>query len=271
MRNYLVNLGIVGGIVLLGLARADAQVVVTNPDAAGQKTQQSTTESLPPGEYVGKLLSVSPSSNSLTFQVTLHRRVLKNPDGPTRTFEEITNDLDNGVARIGQVQRDAVMSRSLAEYQRKRAEADKATAKFQQGLQKQLTELQDQHFTPQPVEWVTLSERKDVPLTTAKGVKVRVRDLPTIDDDGRVRTKFTAEEIRKLKGDEPDQPGYNGKLRDLSPGQFVRLTVAPKAAAPAAENKGEDQTRVSRTPAIEVTAITVITREQAILHEAGQQ
>jgi hypothetical protein len=269
MRSSVVSLGIVSSVLFVGLARADAQIIVTNQDQNGSKSQATSTESLPPGNYVGKLLSVSPSTNSLVVQVTVHRKVLKNPDGPTRTFEQITNDLGNDTDRIGQVQRDAVMSRSLAEYQRKRQEADKATAKFQKGLQKQLEQLQDQHFTPQPVEYVTLSEHKDVPLTTAKDVKVRLRELPSIDDDGRVRSKYTAEELRKLKGDDPDQPGYNGKLKNLSPGEFVRITVTPKQAAPPAENKSEEASRESRTNIMEVTSITVITREQAILSEAG--
>jgi hypothetical protein len=269
MRSGVVSLAVVG-IVLFGLGRAPAQVVVTNPDQPAPKTQSNADEPLPPGEYVGKLLSVNAGANSLVVQVTLHHQVLKNPDGPTRTFEQITNDLGTDVAGIGQVQRNAVMSRSLAEYQRARQEADKATAKFQQGLQKQLNELQAQHFAPQPVEYLTLTERKDARLTTAKDVKVRLRELPTIDDDGRVKTKFTAEEIRKLKGDDPDQPGYNGKLRNLTPGQFVRVTVAPKPAPPRTEDAGDNAIRQGRQNTTEVTAIVVITREQATLNDAGR-
>jgi hypothetical protein len=268
MRSGVVSLAIVGS-VLLGLGHANAQVVETNPDQTGPKTQQ-TTDTLPPGEYVGKLLSVNPGGNSLVLQVTLHRKVLKNPDGPARTFEQISNDIDKDTDRIGKVQRDAVISRSMAEYQRKRQEADKETSKFQQGLQKQLTQLQDQHFNPQPVEYVTLSERKDTHLTTAKEVKVRLRELPSIEDDGRVRNKYTAEEIRKLKGDDPDQAGYNGKLRNLSPGEFVRVTVAPKPVVVASDDKGEEVNRQNRANATEVTAINVITREQAVLSEAGR-
>jgi hypothetical protein len=269
MRSGVVSLAIVGSI-LLGLGHANAQVIETNPDQTGPKTQQTTTETLPPGEYVGKLLSVNASRNSVVLQVTIHRKVLKNPDGPARTFEQISNDIDKDTDRIGKVQRDAVISRSLAEYQRKRQEADKETSKFQQGLQKQLNQLQDQHFNPQPVEYVTLSERKDAQLTTAKDVKVRLRELPTIDDDGRVRTKYTADEVRKLKGDDPDQPGYNGKLRNLNPGEFVRVTVAPKQVVVASDDKGEEVKRQNRANATEVTAIIVITREQAVLNEASR-
>jgi hypothetical protein len=269
MRSGVVNLAIVGS-VLLGFGHANAQIVVTSPDQTEPKTQQTSTETLPPGEYVGKLLSVNPGGNSLVLQVTLHRKVLKNPDGPARTFEQISNDIDKDTDRIGKVQRDAVISRSMAEYQRKRQEADKETAKYQQGLQKQLNQLQDQHFNPQPVEYVTLSERKDAQLTTAKDVKVRLRELPSIDDDGRVRTKYTADEVRKLKGDEPDQPGYNGKLRNLNPGEFVRVTVAPKLVVLASDDSGEQVTRKKQANATEVTAIIVITREQATLSEAGR-
>jgi hypothetical protein len=270
MRSSVVSLAIAAS-VLLGLGHAHAQVVVTNPDQTGTKTQSNGAEPLPPGEYVGKLLSVNAGSNSLVVQVTLHHRILKNPDGPTRTFEQITNDLGNDVDRIGAVQRNAVMSRSLAEYQRARQEADKATAKFQKGLQKQLDELQAQHFTPQPVEFVTLTERKDAQLTTAKDVKVRLRELPTIEEDGRVKASYTAEEIRKLKGDNPDQPGYNGKLRNLTPGEFVRITVAPKPAPPPRiEGAADDAPAPSRPTATEVSAITVITREQAVLAEAAR-
>jgi hypothetical protein len=249
MRTFFFSLGILGGVFLLATARAD------QPGDA-QKPQPAVAESLQPGEYVGRLGSVNAKGNEIVLQLPTQRQVLKNPSGPTRTFDQIVQDVGKETTQIGQLDRNTVISSSLAEYKRKQEEHDKAVAKFQKNLPKQLNEFQQQLENPQPVEYVTLTERKDVPLTTAKDVKVRVRDLPTIDEDGHVHHSYSSTELRALKGKEPNEPGFDGKLRNLNAGEYVRVTLSPKLA----EKKGEDANQPPRT---EVTSIVVISKDQA--------
>ncbi len=258
MHQSIVTLGVLGGVFLLGAARADRPPEVATASKTTPNTQLIASESLAPGDYVGRIVSVNATGNALVLQMTTQRQVLKNPDGPTRTFDQIVQEEEQ---KVGRAVQDAVISRSPADYERKRQEAARAVAQFQKALPKQLNQLQQQLDNPQPVEYVTLSERKEVPLPTAKGVKVRLRDLPTIDADGLVR-KYTADDIKQLKGKEPNQPGFDGKLSDLKPGEYVRVTLAPKAAV---EPKVIADTAVAKpvAEALEITAIVVIGKDQA--------
>jgi hypothetical protein len=249
MRTFAISLGILGGVFLVGSARAD------QPGDA-PKPQSAAKDSLTAGEYVGRLVSVNAKGNELILQIATQRQVLKNPDGPTRTADQIVQDVSKDISKIGLLDRNAVGGRSLAEYQRNQAAQAKAVAEFQKALPKQCDQLLQQQQNPQAVEYITLTEQKDVPLTTAKEVKIRIRDLPTIDEDGHVRLNYSAEELRVLMGKDPDRPGYDGKLSNLKKGDYVRVTLAPKSTDKKDEN-------AAQKPLTEVTAVVVISKEQA--------
>ena len=217
MRTFFVSLGVIGSVFLLGTIRADPPARGTTPENAPANTQQ-TTEKLPPGDYVGRLVGVDARANTLVLRITTQRRVLKNPDGPTRTFDQIVQDTTKEERKIGQLYQDGAISRSMADYQRKQKEINKAVADFQQkSLPKQLDDMAQQQANPQPVEYVTLTERKDAKLSTAADLTIRLPEPPSFDDEGNVK-KYTAEDLRKLKGKEPFEPGYDGKLRNLHAG-----------------------------------------------------
>ena len=72
-----------------------------------------------------------------------------------------------------------------------------------------------------------------------------------------------AEEIRAHKGKDPYLPGFDGKLRDLNTGGYVRVTVVAKTI----DKKGEDAVAPSRT---EVAVIVVLTKEQAEKAQAAR-
>jgi len=262
MRTIVVSLGLLGSVLLIGEIRADSPARGTTPENAPPTTQQ-TTEKLPPGEYVGRLVGVDARANTLVLRITTQRRVLKNPDGPTRTFDQIVQDTTKEEQKIGQLYQDAVISRSMADFQRKQKEINKAVSEFQQkSLPKQLNDMAQQQMNPQPVEYVTLTERKDAKLTAVGDVKIRLREPPSFDDDGNVK-KYSAEELRKLKGKEPFEPGYDGKLRNLRSGDYVRVIVTAKAPTSTAEKKADQPNGATVPPTTEVTAVTIITQEQA--------
>ncbi len=252
----------------LGAVRADDVNGRPRTDQAAQPAKTDSVASLPPGDYVGRLLTINPEANTIVLQKTTQRQVLKNPDGPTQSAEQLKENIENGEVKIGKMYTDSVISRSPQEYERKRQETQQAVTKFQTGLQKKLDQMYQQIDNPQPIEYVTITERKDISLAAKANVHVRLRDLPTIDDDGRVHSTWTAEEIRKLKGKEPFEPGYNGKLRDLFPGDYVRVTIEPAAATKPGENKAEE---AKTTGPNVVTNIAVITKEQAERFQAGRR
>jgi hypothetical protein len=253
----------------LSAVRADDVNGRPRTDQAPQPARTDSVTSLPAGDYVGRLLTVNPEANTIVLQTTTQRQVLKNPNGPTRTADQIADDINTGEQKIGKMYTDSAISRSPQEYERKRQETQAAVTKFQLGLQKKLDQMYQQIDNPQPIEYVTLTERKDISLAAKANVHVRLRDLPTIDDSGNVHSTWTAEEIRKLKGKEPFEPGYDGKLRDLMPGDFVRITVAPAAAAKPGEKKTEEAKTAG--PANVVTNIAVITKDQAERFQAKRQ
>jgi hypothetical protein len=76
----------------------------------------------------------------------------------------------------------------------------------------------------------TVSEHKDFDLQSTPGVAVRYLELPDQYDDKGNLKKYTAVELKELKGKNPDLPGYAADFDKLAPGQTVRVTLArPKA------------------------------------------
>ena len=96
-------------------------------------------------------------------------------------------------------------------------------------------------------------QTKNVEYTTVDDVKVRLEEPPTaFDDKGKVK-KWTAKELRELKGNpkDPDYklPGYPGAFSDIHQGSMVTITPVksrnaahhtgpkPKDADPAADKE----------------------------------
>ena len=127
MRTVFVSLGLLGGVFLTGQIRADQPARGPTPEHAPATTQQ-TTANLPPGDYVGRLVGVDAEANTLILRITTQRRVLKNPDGPARTFDEIVQDTTKEEQKIGQLYQGAAISRSMADYQRKQKDINKAVS-----------------------------------------------------------------------------------------------------------------------------------------------
>jgi pentapeptide MXKDX repeat protein len=73
-------------------------------------------------------------------------------------------------------------------------------------------------------------ENKEVEYPTLEDVKVRLLAPPvTFDEDGKIK-KYTAEELKKLKGD-ASLPGYPSEFGSLHSGQMVTITMMRKKDA----------------------------------------
>jgi hypothetical protein len=71
----------------------------------------------------------------------------------------------------------------------------------------------------------------DYICTPADDVVVRRYRLPTRDESGQPK-KYTAEELKELKGDDPKLIGYNASYSDLQVGQTCRVTLCRKRVDP---------------------------------------
>jgi hypothetical protein len=76
----------------------------------------------------------------------------------------------------------------------------------------------------------TISEHKDFDLQSTADVTVRYQDPPAQYDDKGYLKKYTAAELKEMKGKDSNLPGYAADFDKLAPGQTVRVTLAkPKA------------------------------------------
>lgn len=90
-------------------------------------------------------------------------------------------------------------------------------------------------------------------------VVVRTMQLPPKFDDKGKPTKYTAEEMKELKGDKPGLPGYVSDYDSLKPGQLVTVTFGKKKPAP--KEKGDDAKPADNTP--RVTKIVILAQGEA--------
>jgi hypothetical protein len=87
--------------------------------------------------------------------------------------------------------------------------------------------------------------RKDFDLRAIDEVKVRVMQPPVeYDDQGNVK-KYTAKELKELKGKDRKLPGYTSSWDQVADGQTVTVYLKPRTKKPAKEkDKDKDSNEV---------------------------
>jgi hypothetical protein len=93
-----------------------------------------------------------------------------------------------------------------------------------QGAQRTILQNQANLYTLHP---------KDFELQTTEDLKVRLNNPPPkFDDKGKIK-KYTAKELKEMKGPDPKLPGYSGEFSDLQTEQIIQVTlVRPKGEKP---------------------------------------
>jgi hypothetical protein len=98
--------------------------------------------------------------------------------------------------------------------------------------------------------------RKPFVLDVADEVEVRMMEMPlAFDDMGRPR-KHTPEEVKELKGDNPNIPGYRSDYERLRVGQIVDVSFRPLQPASAPDPGRDTPGKVDNSP--RVTLIVVL-------------
>jgi hypothetical protein len=110
-------------------------------------------------------------------------------------------------------------------------------------------------FTGNPQNPYKMEEKqKDWPLKLAEDVKVRTLVLPEAFDDKGYPRRYTAEELKELKGP-GNLPGYTAAVGDLKAGQFLRVYLVRKvAAAPAKDAKEKTPPAAPEVSLVVITA-----------------
>lgn len=70
--------------------------------------------------------------------------------------------------------------------------------------------------------------RQDVKVMTTDDVKVRTKSPPVAYDDKGNKKKYTAKDLKELKGNDPKLPGYSAEFNDLKQNQVVEVSLVRK-------------------------------------------
>jgi hypothetical protein len=200
-----------------------------NKKKKGDPPPTTDSDSLAPGDFTGKLKSTINSDNSFIVSVMYQHLELKNPNALAQ-FQKANPQLKN---LIRDQQRVAQLQSQLAN-----TKNPKQAAKLLQQLQNEMNLLQahqvqaavSQANAPSP--YVLKTDYKDITFHAAEDVKVRFDKPPAaFDEKGNVK-KYTAEELKELKGKDTKLPGYEGSVEKLTVGMPVKITLVRRKAPP---------------------------------------
>ncbi len=241
------------GLLLLG-APADAQKK-NNKNEPGTVTADMNADSLSPGEFSGKLLSLPMPASGFTVEISYQKLTLR-PGArlPSQSFRA-TNQQASYLRRIAQLQAQIQSARTPQQ-------AAQHVAQLQQTLvQVELSQLYNQVRQTNAINnlFQVTSAKKTVEFHGGDKITVRRLNLPALYDEKGRPKQYTAEEKRQLKGDKPNLPGYEAKLEDLTAGTIVKVTHAKRPrSAPSASKEDKDVKGITDQPKTQVTMIVIL-------------
>jgi len=193
MRIASIGFVLILAVLWVGPATAADDKKPMDPAAAKEKLINS-------GKLPGRVVEVDPSEGTMTLHVTLRYAVL-NP---------------SAVAQLADLRQQLVEALQISDPVERLQRAQEIRDEVAQA-QAELYNIEEQEI--------------DVPLQLVDDVKVRVLKPPTrFDDKGRVK-KYTAKELKELKGTE-NLPGYPSALAAVKAEQIVEVSVARKKGKP---------------------------------------
>ncbi len=153
------------------------------------------------GQLAGKILTINESKKSVRLQVTLQ-------------YPKLNQGALNSLVQAQINMQQAALNRD-----------------YNSRIQG-IANAQRQMLQAQATLYSLETHTKDVELQAAEEVKVRQAHPPeSFDDKGKLK-KYTAKELKELKGPDPKLPGYNAEFSDLREGQYVTVSLVKKKDAP---------------------------------------
>jgi hypothetical protein len=243
--------------------------LIAAPDAAPPKAKSNSSSStnkvdadvLPPGHFVGTIVSAPNSDRMFTLKITAPEVRLK----PGAKMPNLSNthaqnvnsqyrQMMNLQRQMGRSQYHRVsnMMQMQQMYMRMQMYQQQAMARLQQQelrmLQQEINAIQNMY------QVVSVSHNVD--FQADANVKVRTKDLPDqFDEKGNVK-KYTSQELAALKGKDKDLIGYESSVEALQPGQVVQVSLrshkksSSATHAPTASRKDKDDDKAAE-PATE--------------------
>jgi hypothetical protein len=177
------------------------------------KSAKTTDKMIKAGELTGNIIAINESKKSMRVKVTY---------------------------TVPKLNQGAVNQVTQAQLALQRAMANRNPRQQYQAVQQaqlQLLRAQQNLYTMQ-------QKSQELELETTEDVKVRMAKPPDQFDDKGKPKKYTAKELKALKGPDPKLPGYQGEFSDLRKGQDVTVNLVKKKDAPKAPTKpkaGKDE------------------------------
>ncbi len=142
------------------------------------------------GTHFTARVSLDPNSKSITVQIPNQKVVNKN-DNDNNKNDDNNNKPKNSKSKNGQ----------------------------NQAAQAQAKQIQMLKSMKVVTEWVEI----EIPIKETTKIRTKT-PLQVYDDKGNIK-KYSPEELKTLKGSNPNLPGYEVKIDELTPGAVVEVTL----------------------------------------------
>jgi hypothetical protein len=220
--------GLLAALILTWpLFAADKKNTPPPKDTAGANDYQALADA---HSAIGKLVSVGGTDKTLGLRID-YQMLQPNPNAGKSN--------NNSVQHLLQKQQQVLRTRNP----------------FQRAVRMQQLEVQLLKEQTQAVNnaFKVVRDHKEFDLATTPEVAVRYLEPPVLYDDKGNLKKYTAAELKEMKGKNPDLPGYTAEFDKLQAGQTVRVTLAkPKA------NKEKDKEAAADDTKPQVSMVVVI-------------
>jgi hypothetical protein len=159
-------------------------------------------------------VSLDPNSKSITVQIPNQKVVNKNDNDNNKKDNNKNGNNDNDNNKKDNNKND----------NKKGKDNNKSPNAQIQNLQKQVAQAQAKQIQMLKslkiaTEWVEI----EIPINETTKIRTKT-PLEVYDDKGYIK-KYTVEELKTLKGSNPNLPGYDVKIDDLNPGAVVEVTL----------------------------------------------
>jgi hypothetical protein len=187
-------------LVFLAISAPAQNANKNNPNETFSKANISKIK----GTHFTARVSLDPNSKSITVQIPNQKVVNKNDNDNNKNDDN--NKPKNSKSKNGQ----------------------------NQAAQAQAKQIQMLKSMKVATEWV------EVEIPIKETTKIRTKTpLQVYDDKGNIK-KYSPEELKTLKGTNPNLPGYEVKIDELTPGAVVEVTLN-KSPANKDDKKDDDK------------------------------
>ncbi len=261
--------------------------LIVSTDAAPPKAQslpplpKVDADTLPPGHFVGTIVSAPNSERMFTLKITYPEVRLKPgarmPNLSHTHAQYVQNQYRQMISlqrQMGRVQHQHVhnMIQMQQMYMRMQLYQQRAIARLQQQQVQQELKLLQQEIRAIQNMYQIVPVSRNVDFQADANVKVRTKALPEqFDEKGNIK-KYTSQELAALKGKDKDLIGYESSMEALRPGQVVLVSLhthkkprSSRLAAPASQkDQTDDEADTATEHKMQVTLIVILKDDDAL-------